>query len=474
MSKRTMIYVPQTVGAASLLAYNPATPANLPIGARRFILTGLVLTWEINKIGDTAPEVPNQDWLFRTITSLQLSDGEHSYLSLSGPDLRILYWHHRMRTQGRDRVRDYVQGGTSATPLHVRHSLPILFNPGVIAFDDSENIAGRLCGIKTSDSLNLQMGFGAAGTAPAAAHTVSDGVTTANSTTVTSATGGFVALDVGGGITITGAGPAGATLSTTITARASSNSITIATPAYASTTGDTITWTTPIATPSVMGSHSVIIPPVSANASWIGVDLLGYYPANDSEQPAWYPQWSVIQTNGLTQAYPSLGLNIPVPTGKWARRTTVMIVNGTAPADVRTNGFNGTSPPGGASGGVSEIGFITNDGREPVYLKTPDWAALSQAQFAMADDNTEYTSGTITTAYGVATAIQHVNPGVGYFDWAAQADFADLDPNVRANLNTDFGVNLIGKGSLALNTVFTVDTASGTNIIQLHEQYGKY
>lgn len=67
--------------------------------------------------------------------------------------------------------------------------------------------------------------------------TAADGTTVAGSATLTKAAGRFTAADVGKAITITGAGPGGATLTTTITAFSSATSVTIATPATVAVAG---------------------------------------------------------------------------------------------------------------------------------------------------------------------------------------------------------------------------------------------
>jgi len=74
-----------------------------------------------------------------------------------------------------------------------------------------------------------------------AARTAADGVMNANSATLTSATFGFVASDVGRIVKVTGAGSAGATYSGTIVAYGSATSVTVRIPALTSVTGATVT-----------------------------------------------------------------------------------------------------------------------------------------------------------------------------------------------------------------------------------------
>ena len=76
------------------------------------------------------------------------------------------------------------------------------------------------------------------GTAASTALSGNDGTTTALSTTFTTANADFIAADVGDTIDITGAGPAGATLVTTISAVNSSTSITLGTAASTTVSGN--------------------------------------------------------------------------------------------------------------------------------------------------------------------------------------------------------------------------------------------
>jgi hypothetical protein len=82
--------------------------------------------------------------------------------------------------------------------------------------------------------------YGAVGNTKA----VADGAMTASSATLTSATAGFTAADVGKSVIVTGAGPAGAALGTTVSAYVNSTTVTLAASASTTVSGAPLTWGT--------------------------------------------------------------------------------------------------------------------------------------------------------------------------------------------------------------------------------------
>jgi hypothetical protein len=226
-------------------------------------------------------------------------------------------------------------------------------------------------------------------------------------------------------------------------------------------TSDDLTLAVNWNTAAIWGTGSSI----TIKNAYLTVGYFGYVPGSDAEKPTMYPMW-VGQNFVPPSAQPGLGYLMPIATGNWYyRRTSIMFLTGVVPADVRTNGLSSSNV---ANVAVSEIGFQTADGRDPIKLKVQDFAAQSQTQFTVADDNTGNGAGT-AALYGASVISQRVNPGVGMIDWSQIADLSD-----KTNASPDFGINAAGKDSTSLNIAATVDVATNTSINLLHERYAPY
>ena len=136
-----------------------AGTTTLPIGFQDFWITGMDLTFTLY-IVDSGGAAPYQDWLARAVTSVIINDGGRQYLMANGTkDIRPLYWGNRMRLQGRARMPDHISGSKQ-----YQWTIPILFSPEPVVYDDQLNFWDSRVGIRPSAGLNMQIVFGAATT----------------------------------------------------------------------------------------------------------------------------------------------------------------------------------------------------------------------------------------------------------------------------------------------------------------------
>ncbi|TMC47412.1 MAG: hypothetical protein E6J20_19695 [Chloroflexi bacterium] len=243
-------------------------------------ITGLLLDIELAKT-DAGGPTTYQDWLYRSMTGISVMGGGKPYLTVSGPDLRALYWATRLRLRGRAKAPDMQAGAVT-----FRHQLPLLFGVNPLRVDDHTNFFDSTAAIAPDTDLRVQVTW-AANTSIGANRTV-------------------------------GAG--------------------------------TLLRVTPVS----------------------------FFPATSADEPKYYPQW-VSSPFTPPQNIAGLAGNWPLAPGFFYRRSTVMILSGASPNDVRTDGI--------AANAVSEIGLRTADGRTPVNMKTWDFTQSSQYQFQVADDN---------------------------------------------------------------------------------------
>lgn len=216
----------------------------------------------------------------------------------------------------------------------------------------------------------------------------------------------------------------------------------------------TLTWgaNTAIGTNRTVGTGSLV-----------RVSLIGAIPATPAEQPKWRPAWQGFQW-APSQTYAGLSGIVQLPTGFVYRRTTLMFLNGSSPSDVRTDGLS--------SDAISEIGIQTADGRYPLALKTWDFSKMSQGFGFVQDDNTSVPGA--TAAYGASVVTGDHNPGTGQIDWLQFLDKQAKDRNGRPIADPTYGLDLRNKDKGSVNIATTVDTATNTNLVGLHECYLPY
>ena len=209
---------------------------------------------------------------------------------------------------------------------------------------------------------------------------------------------------------------------------------------------------------TAIGANRTIDP-----ATQLRITYLGYVAEKPEEQPRWYPSWSVVDYQP-GQAFTNKGGISKLPTGDYYRRSTIMILNGASPNDVRTDGL-------GASA-VSEIGAKTKDGRFGIDMAFSDFVQKSQAQFSVADDNSAVPGAVL--APGAAVVGVGYNAGVGQIDWAQQADTSPAPEGQPVKADPLYGINMVGKSDGALSLAYTVNVNVNTRIVQLHESYMPY
>lgn len=348
---QSSLTIPYTAGLAS---------APTLLGTQYGWITGLLLDLELAKT-DAGGPTTYQDFLWRSITSLSIMGGGKPYVSISGPDLRSLYWATRLRLRGRAKAPDMQAGAVT-----FRHQLPLIFGVNPLRVDDHINFFDTSAGLAPDTDLRVQITW-AANTAIGANRTVGAGTL-------------------------------------------------------------------------------LRITPVSL------------FPATAADEPKYYPQW-VSSPYGPPQGFAGLSGNWPLPPGFFYRKSTVMILSGAAPNDVRTDGMTANA--------VSEIGLRTADGRTPVNMKTWDWSQSSQLQFQVADDNSAVPGAAL--AAGASTIGVPYNAGVGSFDWVQLADTSD-----PTNADPVYGVNMTQKLSGAAAIALTVDQPLNLNLVALHEAYNAW
>ncbi len=343
------------------LAYSAGNPASLDLGSKNFWITGLLLTLRGAKTDGASPTT-NQDYFWRAIQTITLSGGGRRYLSIASPDLRMLYWHARLRGTHMIKTPDMQAGSVTLI-----HQLPIVFSPNPIRADGKNNWFDPTVGIAPDSDVTL-----------------------------------------------------------------------------------TITWNQA----GIWGTNRTI-----GAGTRLDVTVFGVIPPDAASVPKYYPEW-LGTSHQPTQQFSGLGDVVKLPIGWHYRRSTIMTLNGVSPADNRTDGLTGNC--------ISEIGFQSADERDPLFVKMLDFSQQSQHKSGqVADDNTGVPGATPT--YGVSTTAVSWNPGVGSIDWAERLDTSDPQ-----NASPLLGANLENKETSALQLAFTVDTATNTNVLMLHERYKSY
>lgn len=199
----------------------------------------------------------------------------------------------------------------------------------------------------------------------------------------------------------------------------------------------------------------------------IRVTLFGVELEAGDTPPAYMPH-IMSSTWQPGQTYTGYDGLVSLDPGFLYRRSTVLVRNGAAPADLRLDGLN--------SDAISQIGIFAFDGRPVLKQQFVDFVRHSQAQFNVADDNTALAEGGsvgATAAYGTPTVAAGYNPGVGMIDWL---DFPSTNApaGMRAGADPLYGIDMRGKDKGAVKLGFTVDANTNTNVDLLHEAYLPY
>ncbi len=361
----------------SSLNFSDSGSDEIKIGETSFWIIGMELALTLAK-SDGASPTTTQDFFARPITSLSLASGDYApFISINSPNLRGLYWHERMKNQGR-----LIGPAMAAGSVSLRWLLPIMFGVNPVKVDDNMNVKDVTAAIKPSADLTLSVNWSAAGS--------------------TTATGG------------------------------------------------------------VLGDYRAIGAGTKVRATLFGVDLEAgdtppaYMPHISSTN--WQPDQNFSGYDGIKN----------LDTGFLFRRSTVLVRNGAAPADVRTDGLNANA--------ISQIGLFAFDGRPVLKQQFVDFVRHSQSQFAVADDNAALaqSGGTgATAAYGTPTVACGYNPGVGMIDWL---DFPSTSAPAGMKPGADplYGIDMRGKDKGAVKIGFTVDTNTNTNVDLIHEAYLPY
>lgn len=137
------------------------------IGQQSYWITALQIDYLLTFNTGTSSSY-RQDWLHRDITAFNLRGRGRNYLSINGPDMRVFYWHNRMRLRGRNRAMD-ARAADSQTDSVLVYSYMIPFDPDPIGPDDSIMWHGRpggnvVAAIPPDPDLTFQVTWGVLGT----------------------------------------------------------------------------------------------------------------------------------------------------------------------------------------------------------------------------------------------------------------------------------------------------------------------
>lgn len=135
-------------------AASSSIPLTVAPRDNEFIL-GLLLDLSITKTEGAGPAA-YQDWPFRLLTGLQLGAADSPYLGIGTPDIRFLYWWHRLRTGGFNRLPAYPAGNQT-----FQYTLPVLFGVSPIKADGHLNYEDNSAGIRRESGLTLNVNWGA-------------------------------------------------------------------------------------------------------------------------------------------------------------------------------------------------------------------------------------------------------------------------------------------------------------------------
>lgn len=140
----------------STLAWTASSSAPLVIPPmNNAYLLGLGLDLQVVKTEQTSPAA-NTDYLWRLITGLTFGSGTDPFLGIN-TDARILYWHTRLRTSGRNRAAGYPSGNVT-----IREYLPLLWGVSPVLPDDGLNLRDVTVGIRRDQGLTMTVNWGAA------------------------------------------------------------------------------------------------------------------------------------------------------------------------------------------------------------------------------------------------------------------------------------------------------------------------
>lgn len=194
--------------------------------------------------------------------------------------------------------------------------------------------------------------------------------------------------------------------------------------------------------PSAMGSGITI-----GNAAFIGATLLGFELEPGDASPSMRPLWFTNQPQ--LKAAAGLGVTDPLDVGKIYTRSLIMLTNGAAPADNRTDGL--------AASAISEVGIVDANSKRIMYEKSYDASRASQVGFDVYDDNSSVPGAALSSA--VASIAGSHNPGVYLIDWR------DHNPS---GVNNPWGLDLTKASPNAIKLAWTVDSLPNTTVTELH------
>ncbi len=135
--------------------YNAGLPSQVILGTQFGWITGFQFDLELAKSDGGGPTT-YQDWLYRSISSLSIMGGGKTYVSLTGPDLRILYWATRLRLRGRAKAPDMQAGAVT-----FRHQLPVTLGVNPVRVDDHINWFDNTAAIAPDTDLRIQVNWAA-------------------------------------------------------------------------------------------------------------------------------------------------------------------------------------------------------------------------------------------------------------------------------------------------------------------------
>lgn len=207
--------------------------------------------------------------------------------------------------------------------------------------------------------------------------------------------------------------------------------------------------------------------PVTASKTYVQLTYYGIIPEPGDQVPQFYPNWQTFNYTPQSAAQ-ALQSVLPFNPGPYYRRVHQLITKGaqSGGADLRQEGYTNSSGTMTQGGNISEVGLVTADKRNPVWMKLPTAARSSQESFQVSDDNTyDAIYDQAAASYGVSSILAPYNPAVVSWDLAKFLKLDPADPNAPV-----FGVNSAGKSATSLQLGYTVDTTANTPNAQIFQE----
>lgn len=146
----------------STITYAASTQQPLLIGPKTYFITAIGFEYLLSYNTGTTP-LPNQDAMYRGITSLSVQGGGRPYLKVASPDARIFYWGNRVRTRGRFKITDMATGTGGQAALKNYHYLPWICGVHPLLANGNLNFFDGSAAIPPDPDLTVLIGWGAAG-----------------------------------------------------------------------------------------------------------------------------------------------------------------------------------------------------------------------------------------------------------------------------------------------------------------------